>query len=329
MDKPQQIELTVTPSDHHLRLDKFLHHHLPDRSRSYWQKLIEQGRVDVGGKVPRASYRVTAGETVRIIIPPPQETNLLPEDIPLDILYEDEHLLVVNKPAGMVVHPGAGVRKGTLVNALLFHCRNHLSGVGGRLRPGIVHRLDKDTSGLLVVAKNDAAHLSLSRQFSEKTAHREYLTLVWHRLKDEEGEIETRLNRSKRDRTLFAVAAEGKSAVTQYRVEQRFRFLTLLRVWLKTGRTHQIRVHFSHIHHPVFGDPQYHGRLKQIGQLPGKAERELARKLLEIIPRQALHARKLSFRHPISNRKMEFQAPLPPDFEHLLRVLQKWEKQQK
>ncbi len=327
MNKPQQIELTVAPSDHHLRLDKFLHKHFTDRSRSFWQKLIEQGYVEVGGKALRPAYRITAGEVVRVTIPPPQETDILPEEIPLDILFEDDHLLVINKPAGLVVHPGAGVRQGTLVNALLHHCQN-LSGVGGRLRPGIVHRLDKETSGLLVVAKNDLAHLSLSRQFAEKTASREYLALVWHRLEAEEGEIETRLNRSKRDRKLFAVAREGKTAVTRYRVEQRFRFLTLVRIWLKTGRTHQIRVHFSHIHHPVFGDPQYHGRLKQLGQLSGKANREMAGRLLQMMPRQALHARELAFVHPVSKEKMRFQAPLPDDFQQVLTTLQEWEASQ-
>jgi len=327
MNKPQQIELTVTPSNQHLRLDKFLQLSFPDRSRSYWQKLIELGMVKVNGEIVRSAYRVSAGETVQVTIPPPQETEILPEDIPLDIIFEDEHLLVVNKPAGMVVHPGAGVRQGTLVNALLYHCKN-LSGVGGRLRPGIVHRLDKDTSGLLVVAKNDVAHLSLSQQFAEKTAYREYLALVWHPFQSEEGNIETRLNRSKRDRKLFAVAKEGKTAITRYQVERRYRFLTLVRVWLKTGRTHQIRVHFSHIHHPVFGDPQYHGRLKQIAQLSGKADRELAQKLLQVMPRQALHARKLAFVHPVSKEKMQFQAPLPDDFKKVLAALQEWEASQ-
>ncbi len=321
MPSSKKISLQVSASDTGIRLDKFLQQQLPRYSRSFFRKLIDREQVTIHGRVVKASYPVSEGEQVDLVIPPPEQTEIIPQNIPLDILFDDEAVLVVNKPPGLVVHPGAGVRQGTLVNALMYHCTD-LSGVGGRLRPGIVHRLDKNTSGLLVVAKNDEAHLTLSRQFADKSIRREYLALVWKILAEDRGTINTFVNRSKRDRTMFSVAAQGKKAVTHFRVAVRYGFLTLLKVQLETGRTHQIRIHLNHIHHPVFGDPDYHGRLKQLGQLEGQSDRSLAKKLLGIMPRQALHAHRLEFIHPLHDRKMEFQAPLPGDFQQVLNELE-------
>jgi 23S rRNA pseudouridine1911/1915/1917 synthase len=308
------------------RIDVFLSHQYPELSRSYFQKLIRQGFVKVNNAPVKVSYKIEPGDQIEIVIPPPVETGLTAEEIPLDVLYEDSDLLVINKPAGMVVHPGAGVHKGTLVNALMHHCRD-LSGVGGRLRPGIVHRLDKNTSGLLVVAKNDRIHLDLQNQFAEKTAQREYNALVWGKISTPEGRIETFVNRSKSDRRKFAVADQGKSAITLYEVKEAFSFLTRLKVQLKTGRTHQIRIHFMHIHHPVFGDPEYSGRQKQINRLSSLSQKKTAVYLLNYMRRQALHAYRLCFRHPVQRQIMEFTAPLPEDFKNLLEKIKNYERE--
>jgi 23S rRNA pseudouridine1911/1915/1917 synthase len=316
----QKTELHVRGEDSGTRIDKLVHQHFPTHSRSFYQKLIEEQNILVNHKPAKPSFRVSEGDRIEISIPPSPVSALEPQDIPLNIVYEDRDLVVVNKPPGMVVHPGAGVREGTLVNALLFHCES-LSGVGGQTRPGIVHRLDKDTSGLLVVAKNDEAHYHLSKQFSEKTAFREYQALVWGK-PQEQGEIETFLNRSKRDRTRFSVAESGKTALTFYQVEKYYDFLSLLQVQLKTGRTHQIRIHLNYIHHPVFGDPQYHGRKKQLNGLSGEGQRRFARQLLALMPRQALHAQKLSFGHPANQEVMIFEAGLPDDFQAVLNKLE-------
>lgn len=317
MPSPTQIELQATATEAGLRLDKFLHARLPDYSRNSLQKLITAGFVRVAEQPVKASYRLNGDETISLTIPPPQPTELVAQNIPIEIVYQDEALVVVNKPVGMVVHPGAGVHSGTLVNALLYHCE-HLSDVGAPLRPGIVHRLDKNTSGLLVVAKTNLAHQRLSKQFAEKSATREYLALVWGNLENDQGTIDTLLNRSKRDRKMFTVAPRGKRAVTKFRVKQRFPFLTLVSVRLLTGRTHQIRIHFNYLHHPIFGDPDYHGRTKQLGRLEKQIDRQFAKHLLQLIPRQALHARQLGFVHPITGEQMVFRSTLPPDFQAVL-----------
>ncbi len=293
----------------------------PQYSRSFFQKLIQSGHITVNTRPAKAGWKLRVDDEVTVRIPPPEITAMEPQNIPLDILYEDAHLLVLNKPAGMVVHPGAGVRQGTLVNALLYHC-NDLSGVGGRLRPGIVHRLDKNTSGLLVVAKNDAAHLNLQKQFAEKTAYREYLALVWGNLSQPRGRLETYLERSKSNRKKFVVAKSGKVAITFYEVTARYDFLTLVKIQLKTGRTHQIRAHFQYLNHPVFGDPEYAGRQKQINRLNTLSERKRALYCLKIMNRQALHAYRLAFRHPVLQKEMEFTAALPEDFKTILQELQ-------
>ncbi len=312
-----QVPDTIAP----LRLDRFLAEQLPDLSRSFIQKLIDKGQVHLDGKpVTKASHKIMGGELLQVTIPEPEESHLVPQNLPIEIVYEDDHLVVVNKPPGMVVHPGAGVKEGTLVNALLYHCRQ-LSGVGGKLRPGIVHRLDKETSGLLVVAKDDVTHVGLQRQLAEKTARREYKALVWGTPDPPEGVIETFMGRSPRDRKKFAVRPDGKYALTLYRVEEVLGFLTLVNVQLKTGRSHQIRVHFKHIHHPVFGDPDYGGRQRMLGQLSTLWEKRLAQQLLKMMPRQALHAYRLGFVHPVTGKWMQFEVDLPDDFSQIISKL--------
>ncbi len=311
------IEFIVNPDEDGQRLDKFVHNHLPEYSRTFFQKLIDDGSVAVDNSAVKPSFRLSAGEKVDIVIPPAGDTALRAEKIPLHIVFEDHDIVVIDKPAGMVVHPGAGVKSGTMVNALLFHCTD-LSGVGGRLRPGIVHRLDKNTSGLLVVAKTDRAHYHLARQLVERTMVREYQAIVWHKFLSAEGTIESFVARSKKNRKIFTVSDSGRKAVTHFKVNQSFDFLTLLTIKLDTGRTHQIRIHLNHIHHPVFGDPEYNGRLKQIGQLGSQKNRNYAKMLLQMISRQALHAKKLQFFHPLSEKHMIFESDLPQDIMSVL-----------
>jgi len=239
-----------------------------------------------------------------------------PEDIPLDIIFEDASLLIVNKPAGMVTHPAYNNYSGTLVNALLHHC-NHLSTLNTEMRPGIVHRLDKDTTGLMVVAKNDVVHAFLAKQFAKRTIDREYWAIVWGRFKSTKGTIEANLGRSKRDRKKVAVTEDGKSAITEYEVLKEFDFLSLVRLHLKTGRTHQIRVHLAHINHPVFGDPTYGGRSNTWNGLEGKKAHSAAN-LLKRIPRQALHAKTIGFIHPATKEFVKFDSELPADMKAIL-----------
>lgn len=315
------IEIIVPPRKKRERLDVFLTRHIENATRNKVQQAIESGLVLVNGKPVRSSYALCGGEIIHMSLPRPRPNKALPEDIPLDILYEDEHLLVVNKPAGMVTHPAYGNYTGTLVNALLYHCRN-LSTIGSETRPGIVHRLDKDTSGLMVVAKTDTAHAHLARQFSNRSIGREYWALVWGTFQEDSGSIEAELGRSKTDRKKIAVVAGGKHAITDFEVIERFPYLTLLRLRLRTGRTHQIRVHLAHIHHPVFGDPTYHGRRIVAG--PGTARQKAeVQSLLQLISRQALHAKTIEFIHPVTSEKLSFDSPLPADFAEVLSVLEK------
>ncbi len=272
----------------------------------------------MNGEQVRPSHQVSPGELIHVVLPRARPPEVTPENIPLAIVYEDEHLLVVNKPAGMVVHPAYGNYTGTLVNALLYYC--NLSAAHDPTRPGIVHRLDKDTSGLLVVAKSDAAHAHLARQFSRRTIDREYQAIVWGLFKEQRGIIEAQLGRSKSDRKKMAVVTDGKAAVTEYSVLERFPYLSLLRLKLRTGRTHQIRVHLAHVHHPVFGDPAYSGR--QIAWGPGTPRQKAeVQRLLQILPRQALHARTLGFVHPVTGHRMTFDSSLPPDMAAALEIL--------
>lgn len=292
----------VTPGESGTRLDVFLAARQEGLSRSRLRELLDRGLVSVGGKQAKASYRVKGGEEVSLEVPPPRETAVQPEDIPLDIVFEDRDIIVINKPVGMVVHPAAGHSRGTLVNALLYHCRD-LSGIGGERRPGIVHRLDKDTSGLLVAAKNDEAHQSLAAQLKERTMQRVYYALVHGMIQEGGATIEAPIGRHPRDRKKMAVT-RGREAVTSFTVLERAPGYTFLRLELKTGRTHQVRVHLAFIGYPVVGD-QVYGPARSRAGLPG----------------QALHAGNLGFSHPATGQSLVLKAPLPGFFHDLLEAL--------
>ncbi|HOU12705.1 MAG TPA: RluA family pseudouridine synthase [Anaerolineae bacterium] len=290
------------------RIDSFIAGALPELSRTAVQRLIDAGHVTVNAAPTRAAYKVRGGDTIVVQVPPPQPPTLGPESLPLDILYEDADILVLNKAAGMVVHPGAGNLSGTLVNALLAHCAD-LQGIGGELRPGIVHRLDKDTSGVLVVAKHDRAIQALQRQFKEREVRKTYIALVIGNLEQDEGVIEAPIGRHRVHRQRMAVIADGKPARTRWRVRGRYRdernrVYTLLDVRLLTGRTHQIRVHFAWLGFPLVGDAVY-----------GPAHSPLP------APRQFLHARSLTLQHPTTGEKLTFSAPLPEDLTVFLETL--------
>ncbi len=322
-DSPQTRErqITVPAGKTKERIDKYLTHHLQNATRSKIHQGIVAGLVLVNGKKVKPSYLVVPGDEIHLTIPKPPPPVAQPENIPLEIVYEDEHLLVVNKPAGMVVHPAYANYSGTLVNALLYYSQS-LSDGGSAERPGIVHRIDKETSGLLVVAKDDTTHAGLAKQFAKKTVEREYWAVVWGTFKKKTGTIDAELGRSKSDRKKVAVVAGGKRAVTEYEVIEEFEPLTLLRLKLKTGRTHQIRVHLSHIHHPVFGDPTYGGRNAVWAGSQG-TRRAHMQNLLEIMKRQALHAKTLGFMHPSTGKSLSFDSNLPEDFRKLLEMLKR------
>lgn len=318
-DERERIRLVVPPKQSRERLDVYLTHQIQNATRNKVQQAINEGLVLVDGKQVKPSHPVAPGETIEVTLPRPPRPEAVPENIPLDIVYEDDDLIVVNKPAGMVTHPAYGNYTGTLVNALLYRTQE-LSRVKHRLRPGIVHRLDKDTSGLLVVAKTDAAHHLLAKQFSARTIDREYWALVWGKFKKPKGVIEASLGRSKKDRRKVTVTTEGKHAITEYEVLKEFDFLSLVRLKLKTGRTHQIRVHLMHVGHPVFGDPTYGGRSHLWGGLSGKKAQHAAN-LLKIITRQALHAKTIGFIHPTTQQAMKFDSELPEDMRAVLEKL--------
>ncbi|MDZ7374392.1 MAG: RluA family pseudouridine synthase [candidate division KSB1 bacterium] len=315
----RRFHLTVPDLRERERIDRYLARTLADLSRSLIQKLIEEGRVLVNGARTKASHLVSPGESIEVVVPEPRSAEIEPEPIPLDIVFEDPHLVVINKPAGMVVHPALGNYSGTLVNALLHHCRA-LSGVGGVQRPGIVHRLDKDTSGLLVVAKDDRTHQGLAEQFKHKRVRREYVAVVWGTPSPRRGRVESFLGRHPKDRKKIAVLPEGRWAVTNYEVVEVLGPVSLVRLELETGRTHQIRVHMSHIGHPVFGDPLYGGRGRKLSSMP-KEQRQKMEELLATFRRQALHARTLGFVHPITGQWLLFESALPEDMALLLQQL--------
>lgn len=316
---PYQFDIHVPPGKKKERLDVFLTNHVENATRNKVQRAIRDGTVLVDGERVRSSHSVAPGEVIRVTLPgsPPQRA--VAENIPLEIAYEDNDLIVVNKAAGMVTHPAYGNHSGTLVNALLHHCGN-LSSSGDPGRPGIVHRLDKETSGLMVVAKNEVAHAKLARQFAGRTIKREYQAVVWGRFTGQSGLIEADLGRSRSDRKKMAVIAGGKPAATEYSVLEQFAYLTLLRLRLRTGRTHQIRVHLAHIHHPVFGDPTYNGRHIVAGPGSPRHKAEVQR-LLKLMPRQALHAKTIGFVHPSTGKELFFDSPLPRDMESVLATL--------
>lgn len=292
--------VTAEAEDAGTRADVFLAAKL-GVSRSNMQKLLEDGRVKRGEKIIKANYKVRAGEMFVADIPEPEPIEAVPENIPLDIIYEDDDVVVLNKARGMVVHPAPGNYTGTLVNALLYHCSN-LSGINSAIRPGIVHRLDKDTSGIMIVAKNDAAHISLSQQIQSKTAVRTYLAVVRGNIKTDSGTIETQIARDKTDRKKMAVVKEGgRDAITDYEVLERFGKYTLVRCKLRTGRTHQIRVHMEYLGYPLVGDPKYSPMKTPFG-----------------IKGQALHSHTLEFTHPRTGERMKFEAPLPEDMHKII-----------
>lgn len=300
------------------RLDRYLAAECPGLSRSQLKHLIESGKVTVGGKVVKPSLALRGGERVALTIPPPEVPALIPQDIPLKIVFEDADLLVLDKPAELVVHLGAGVKEGTLVNALLHHCRD-LSGIGGVARPGIVHRLDKGTSGLLVVAKNDRAHQGLSAQFQARRVAKTYLAFVWGCPRDAGGKIDLPLGRSARDRKKIAVRGRRlRPAITRYRVLKRWPAVSLLELKPETGRTHQLRVHLSELGHPIVGDPTYGRRHLKASELSP----ELAA-LLKEARFQLLHAWRLSFEHPVTGKEMSFEAPMRPEMAAIQELLER------
>ena len=315
------IERTVPPDTPQIRLDRYLAEADIGLSRSKIQSLIRTGAVAVNtARIDKTSHTIGPGDAIRVNLPEPQPSTALPEKIPLDIVYEDDALLVVNKPAGMVVHPAAGHRNATLVNALLYHC-DRLSDIGETIRPGIVHRLDKDTSGLLVVAKRDDVHMALAGQIEAHEVSRKYLAVAWGSPRPESGTIEAPVGRHPVHRQHMGVVDYGKTAVTHYHVVKAFRFCSLLSLKLETGRTHQIRVHLAHQGTPVFGDSTYGGRLKRLGRL-SPSDRRQARAALDLIPRQALHAAELEFKHPETGNVIACRAEVPEDMQALLRYLQ-------
>lgn len=321
MPGPGEFEIRVPPGQKRERLDTYLVNHVENATRSKVQQAIAAGHVLVDGRPARNSQRVAPGQliSVRVVRPPAPVAG--PEDIPLDILYEDADLIVLDKPAGMVTHPAYTHYSGTLVNALLHRWKDAAGEFGDATRPGIVHRLDKDTSGVMVVAKNEATLAKLARQFSERTTEREYWAVVWGRLHPRSGTIHAALGRSRSDRKKFAVSRTGgKEATTDYEVIEEFADLTLVKLKLRTGRTHQIRVHMHHLGHPVFGDPTYGGR-KMPGAGAGASKRERVHRRLGLMKRQALHAKTLGFLHPGRRERMFFESDLPPDMLALLEDL--------
>ncbi|HJC73504.1 MAG TPA: RluA family pseudouridine synthase [Candidatus Mediterraneibacter faecavium] len=299
--------INLTARDSGERIDRFLSKDLENLSRSYLQKLLKDGDIRVNGKPVKANYKVTEGDEIQVCIPEPENPDILPEDIPLDILYEDDDILVVNKPKGMVVHPAPGHYSHTLVNAVMYHCKGRLSGINGVLRPGIVHRIDMDTTGSLLICKNDHAHQILAEELKEHSITRRYHAIVHGNIKEDTGTVNAPIGRHPVDRKKMSTKApNGRHAVTHYKVLERFGDYTYIECELETGRTHQIRVHMSSIGHPILGDPVY-GPAKCPYKLQG----------------QTLHAKILGITHPATGEYMEFDAPLPGYFSDLLQRLRR------
>jgi 23S rRNA pseudouridine1911/1915/1917 synthase len=320
----EHFRFTADPGQTTLRIDKFLFNKLENTSRSRIQSAANAGNILSNGSPVKPNYRVKPGDLVTIVLPhPPRKIELIPEDIPLDIVFEDEHIIVLNKQVGLVVHPGYGNYSGTLVNALMFHLRDNPLFHSGEERPGLVHRIDKNTSGLLVVAKNELALNKLASQFFHKTSKRTYSALAWGDMKEEEGTIVGNIGRNPKNRKQMHVFPDGdlgKEAVTHYRVLERLGYVNMVECRLETGRTHQIRVHFQYLGHPLFNDPEYGGDRILRGTTFTKYK-QFVQNCFELLPGQALHARTLGFVHPSSGEEMLFDAPLPEGFSA---VIQKW-----
>lgn len=321
----EHFAMTVDKGQSMLRIDKYLACRMEHCSRNRIQAAADNGNILVNGQPIKSSYKVKPFDRISIVMPyPRRETEVIPQDIPLDIVYEDEALLIVNKPAGMVVHPGHGNWDGTLVNALAWHLRNLPMFNEGDMRAGLVHRIDKDTSGLLVIAKTEQAHVRLAKQFFDHTITRRYIALVWGDFEEPEGTITGHIGRSRSDRQKMAVypdGSEGKHAVTHYKVLKRYGYVSLIECRLETGRTHQIRVHMAHIGHPLFNDARYGGDSILRGTTFTKYK-QFVENCFTLLPRQALHARSLGFIHPTTGRKVLFESPLPADMQA---VVTKWD----
>ncbi len=302
--------IKVTEDGKNVRADVFVSENEEDISRSFAGRLFSEGLAKVNGRAAKPSLKLKEGDVITFTLPEPEAIDAVPEDIPLNIVYEDDSVLVINKPRGMVVHPAVGNERGTVVNAALFHCQGSLSGINGSVRPGIVHRIDKDTTGLLVIAKNDRAHKSLTDQLADRSLSRVYYALVNGNIKEDGGTVDAPIGRSPKDRKKMAVVPDGRSAVTDFEVIERFGAYTLVRCKLRTGRTHQIRVHMKHIGHSVVGDKAY-GIKNERFALAG----------------QLLHAKEISFIHPETGEKVTFSCPLPEDFAAVLEVLRKTKKE--
>lgn len=302
----EKKDYVITEEFAGVRLDKAISMKDSSISRASVQRMIDEELVLVNGKKSKASYKISVGDTVTIIKEELKEVEIKAEDIPLDVIYEDNDILVVNKQKGLVVHPGNGNPDGTLVNAIMARCKDSLSGIGGEIRPGIVHRIDKDTSGLLIIAKHDKAHINVSEQIKNHEVKKTYIALVRGNVKENEATIDMPIARSTKDRTKMAVSKNGKNAVTRIKVLERFNDYTLLEVNIETGRTHQIRVHMSQIGYPIVGDYVYSNGRNPFG-----------------VEGQMLHSQKLEFVHPISGKKMRLEAPLPEYFEEVLKVLRR------
>lgn len=300
-----EILINASNEDSAKRVDKFISEQLSDMTRSAVQNLLAEEKIKLGEKIVKKNYKLDGTEVFTVILPEPKEIELKAENIPLDIIYEDSDIIVVNKARGMVVHPAVGNWSGTLVNALMYYCGDSLSGINGEIRPGIVHRIDKDTSGLLVVAKNDFAHQHLSEQIAIHAVEREYEAVLCGTLREDSGTIDQPIARHRTDRKKMAISADGRNAVTHYKVIARYNGYTHTAFWLETGRTHQIRVHCAFIGHPIAGDMVYGLKKDRFSNLNG----------------QCLHARRLRLTHPRTQEKMEFTAPRPEYFENVLRSI--------
>lgn len=302
------MEKIVVDEDN-VRLDAYIAKKCSDISRTTVQRLVNEGNVLVNGGIKKISYKVQVGDEIEINVPEAQEIDLKPENIPIEVMYEDNDIIVVNKPKGLVVHPANGNPDGTLVNAIMALCKDSLSGIGGEIRPGIVHRLDKDTSGLLIVAKNDKAHMNMSKQIKDREVKKIYIALVKGNIGEDEATINMPIGRSTKDRKKMAVRKDGKEAVTHFKVLKRYHNYTLLEVKIDTGRTHQIRVHMAEIGHPVVGDMVYSNGKNEFG-----------------VEGQMLHAKSLDFKHPITGKQMHLEAELPEYFKEVLNKLDLEEK---